>query len=295
MAVAVHVRHREPVPPHPALRKPGVHGLEREQRGEEEEHRRDCSAAFCENRRLVKKLIALLAAVLIGVLAWTAAGPDPPERNPVTAAVAELPPTAPAPADTAPELAGEPLDEPPAEVLDEPDVPAEILAPVALETAPPPPATDTIPSIRDADAPRAMIVPVAGVGRAAMRNMFDEARGGRRHEAIDIMAPRGTPVVATDDGVVKKLFTSKPGGLTVYQFDPDQRFCYYYAHLDAYAPGLHEGQQLRRGEVLGYVGTTGNAPKDAPHLHFALIRLDREKRWWKGTYVNPYPYLAERP
>jgi peptidoglycan LD-endopeptidase LytH len=139
-----------------------------------------------------------------------------------------------------------------------------------------------------------MIVPVAGVERSSLRDMYDEARGGRRHEAIDILAPRGTPVVATDDGEVKKLFTSKPGGLTVYQFDRDQRFCYYYAHLDRYAPGLREGQMLKRGEVLGYVGTTGNAPKDTPHLHFALIRLDKEKRWWKGTYVNPYPYLTRR-
>ena len=122
--------------------------------------------------------------------------------------------------------------------------------------------------------------------------MFDEVRGTRRHEAIDIMAPRGTPVIAADDGVVKKLFISVPGGMTVYEFDPDQRFCYYYAHLDRYADGLHEGQLLHRGEVLGYVGTTGNAAENAPHLHFAVIRLDAEKRWWKGDYVNPYPLLA---
>jgi Membrane proteins related to metalloendopeptidases len=146
----------------------------------------------------------------------------------------------------------------------------------------------------DRDAPRPMIVPVAGIARSAMRDMFNEARGSHRHEAIDILAPRGTPVIAADDGVVTKLFTSVPGGLTVYEFDPDQRFCYYYAHLDRYAAGLHEGQQLRRGEILGYVGTTGNAPKDTPHLHFALIRLDPDRRWWKGTYVNPYPLLAGR-
>lgn len=139
-----------------------------------------------------------------------------------------------------------------------------------------------------------MIIPVSGVPPSAMRDMFNEVRGNRRHEAIDILAPRGTPVVAADDGVVKKLFTSVPGGLTVYEFDPDQRYCYYYAHLDGYAAGLHEGQVLHRGEVLGYVGTTGNAPKDTPHLHFALIRLDPDKRWWTGTYVNPYPLLAGR-
>jgi murein DD-endopeptidase MepM/ murein hydrolase activator NlpD len=125
-----------------------------------------------------------------------------------------------------------------------------------------------------------------------MRDMFDEARGNRRHEAIDILAPRGTAVIAADDGVVKKLHTSGGGGLTVYQFDPEERFCYYYAHLDSYADGLHEGQKLHRGEILGYVGTTGNAPENTPHLHFALIRLGADKRWWKGTYVNPYPLLV---
>jgi murein DD-endopeptidase MepM/ murein hydrolase activator NlpD len=147
------------------------------------------------------------------------------------------------------------------------------------------------PMIADSSAPRPMIIPVAGVDRTAMRDMFNEVRGNHRHEAIDILAPRGTPVIAADDGVVRKLFTSAAGGLTVYEFDPDQRYCYYYAHLDAYAPGLHEGQLLHRGDILGYVGTTGNAPKDTPHLHFALIRLDPDRRWWKGTYVNPYPLL----
>jgi murein DD-endopeptidase MepM/ murein hydrolase activator NlpD len=146
----------------------------------------------------------------------------------------------------------------------------------------------------DSDTPRPMIVPVAGVDPSALHDMFNDERGGRRHEAIDIMAPRGTPVVATDDGVVKKLFTSVPGGLTVYEFDPDQRFCYYYAHLDGYAAGLYEGQPVHRGDLLGYVGTTGNAPKDAPHLHFAVIRLDPEKRWWKGSYVDPYPLLVRK-
>jgi murein DD-endopeptidase MepM/ murein hydrolase activator NlpD len=144
------------------------------------------------------------------------------------------------------------------------------------------------------DSPDALTLPVAGVDRSALRDMFDEVRGNRRHEAIDIMAPRGTPVIAADDGTVKKLFTSVPGGITVYEFDLSQRYCYYYAHLDRYADGLHEGQTLHRGEVLGYVGSTGNAAENAPHLHFAVIRLDADKRWWKGTYVNPYPLLAER-
>jgi murein DD-endopeptidase MepM/ murein hydrolase activator NlpD len=143
------------------------------------------------------------------------------------------------------------------------------------------------------DAPRSLTMPVAGIDPSTIHDNFDEMRGGatRRHDALDILAARGTPVLATDDGHVKKLFTSVPGGLTVYEFDPDQRYCYYYAHLDAYAPGLHEGQLLRRGDLVGYVGTTGNAPKDAPHLHFAVIRLDPDKRWWTGTPINPYPLL----
>jgi murein DD-endopeptidase MepM/ murein hydrolase activator NlpD len=254
---------------------------------------------------VVKKLIALLVVALVGTLAWIAAGPDQaadvPIRRDVTRAMggtpAPRPTTSTSTASTSgavPGLSGEPLDAPPPDVALEPPVPAAVIAPIATETAPPPVIPNEPPSMRDADAPRAMIIPVAGVGRSAIRDMFNESRGNRRHEAIDILAPTGTPVIATDDGMVKKLFTSKPGGLTVYQFDPDQRFCYYYAHLDRYAPGLHEGQLLRRGEVLGYVGTSGNAPKDTPHLHFALIRLDKERRWWKGTYVNPYPSLAGR-
>jgi len=146
------------------------------------------------------------------------------------------------------------------------------------------------------DAPRPLSMPVAGIDPSTIHDNFDEMRGGdtRRHDALDILAPRGTNVVATDDGTVKKLFTSVPGGLTVYQFDPDQRYCYYYAHLDAYAPGLHEGQILHRGDLIGYVGTTGNAPKDTPHLHFAVIRLDPDRRWWTGTAIDPYPLLYKR-
>jgi murein DD-endopeptidase MepM/ murein hydrolase activator NlpD len=105
------------------------------------------------------------------------------------------------------------------------------------------------------------------------------------------MAPRRTPVVAAQNGRIEKLFTSKAGGLTIYQFDPSETFSYYYAHLDGYAPGLHEGQTVQRGEVLAYVGSTGNASADAPHLHFAIFRLTPERRWWKGEPINPYPVL----
>ena len=135
---------------------------------------------------------------------------------------------------------------------------------------------------------RRLAVPVEGVRTADLRNTFHEGRGGRRHEAIDIAAPRGARVLAVDDGKLVKLFTSVPGGLTVYQFDPDERFAYYYAHLDRYADGLREGMRLRRGDVIGYVGTTGNAQPDAPHLHFAVFRLGPEKQWWKGEAVDPF-------
>jgi murein DD-endopeptidase MepM/ murein hydrolase activator NlpD len=155
------------------------------------------------------------------------------------------------------------------------------------------PATSVILPTPPGDAPRPLAMPVAGVNPSSIRDNFDEMRGGatRRHDALDILAPRGTNVIAADDGTVKKLFTSVAGGLTVYEFDPDGRYCYYYAHLDAYASGLHEGQVLHRGDLVGYVGTTGNAPKDTPHLHFAVIRLDPDKRWWTGTAINPYPLL----
>jgi murein DD-endopeptidase MepM/ murein hydrolase activator NlpD len=138
---------------------------------------------------------------------------------------------------------------------------------------------------------RRLAIPVEGVRAADVRNTFDEGRPGHRHEAIDIPAPRGARVLAADDGVVAKLFESVPGGLTVYQFDPDQRFAYHYAHLDRYAEGLREGMHLRRGELIGYVGTTGNAPPDAPHLHFAVFRLGAEKHWWQGVAVDPFVAL----
>ena len=142
----------------------------------------------------------------------------------------------------------------------------------------------------DDDLPK-LLIPVAGVPASALRDTFLEGRPGHPHEAIDIAATRGTPVLAADDGTLVKLFTSVRGGLTVYQFDPGRRHAYYYAHLDRYAAELKEGMALRRGEVIGYVGTTGNAPADAPHLHFAVFRLGPEKRWWKGEAINPYPAL----
>jgi peptidoglycan LD-endopeptidase LytH len=138
---------------------------------------------------------------------------------------------------------------------------------------------------------RALDFPVAGVPRT-MTDSFDDPRGlVRRHHAVDIMAPRGSPVRAVDAGTIVKLASGGAGGTTIYQFDGTELYCYYYAHLQGYAPGLHEGQKVARGELIGYVGTTGNAPENAPHLHFAISRLDERKEWWKGVPINPYPLL----
>ena len=159
--------------------------------------------------------------------------------------------------------------------------------PVDTGTVPPDaePAADPLPS--------GLVVPVQGIAPSQLSSTFDDDRGeGRVHEALDIMAPAGTPVLAVADGHVEKLFDSDRGGLTIYQFEPGGKYAYYYAHLERYAPGLEERQQLRRGEVIGYVGSTGNANPAAPHLHFAIFLLGPEKRWWEGTAIDPYPLLA---
>jgi murein DD-endopeptidase MepM/ murein hydrolase activator NlpD len=136
---------------------------------------------------------------------------------------------------------------------------------------------------------RNLMLPVAGVTAAQLADTFTQSRAaGRPHEALDIVAPRGTPVLAVEDGHVAKLFLSKPGGITLYQFDPHAEFAYYYAHLDRYADGLKEGMPVIKGQVIGYVGSTGNASPDAPHLHFAVFKLGIERLWWRGTALNPF-------
>src|SRR5262249_41633167 len=146
--------------------------------------------------------------------------------------------------------------------------------------------SDVIRALRD----RRLRVPIDSADVASMRGQFGNPRegGARGHEAVDIMAPRNTPVHATDEGTIVKLFHSRAGGTTVYQFDPSQRFCYYYAHLESYAPGLHEGQHVARDQIIGFVGTTGNAPPNAPHLHFAIFLLNADSHWWEGTAIDPY-------
>jgi murein DD-endopeptidase MepM/ murein hydrolase activator NlpD len=140
---------------------------------------------------------------------------------------------------------------------------------------------------------REIAIPVAGVVASDLYDTFSELRGGtRQHEALDILAPRGTPVLSAANGRVLKLFDSKPGGLMVYATDSSEKFILMYGHLDAYAPGLADGQVLRRGQQIGVVGTTGNAPPGTPHLHFAIARSADVKQWWKGAPVNPYPLFG---
>lgn len=138
----------------------------------------------------------------------------------------------------------------------------------------------------------AIAAPIEALKTDDLRDSFNEVQHGHRHEAIDIMAPAGTPVHAADDGTIQKLFLSKAGGNTVYEFDDQSAYCYYYAHLERYADGLHEGMHVSRGQVIGYVGSTGDASPAAPHLHFAINRLGPERLWWKGEPANPYPILV---
>lgn len=138
---------------------------------------------------------------------------------------------------------------------------------------------------------RHLSMPITGIVPSNLSPQFYDARGEHGHEALDIIAERGEPVVAVEDGTIAKLFLSKPGGITIYQFDPTETYAYYYAHLDSYAEGLTEGQTVRRGQTIGYVGSTGNA--GTPHLHFAIFLLGPEKHWWKGEALDPYAALTQ--
>jgi len=164
------------------------------------------------------------------------------------------------------------------------------VAPKAIQSAPP------SASLRAGSAGDVqLLLPVFGVSEDQLQDTYSQARsGGRVHRAIDILAPRGTAVLAAVDGTIRKLFTSRAGGLTIYEFDVAEERVYYYAHLDRYAMGIHEGQPVKQGTVIGYVGTTGNAPVDAPHLHFAIEVLPPTKEWWKGEPLNPYPLLVNQ-
>jgi len=142
-------------------------------------------------------------------------------------------------------------------------------------------------------------LPVAGIHSDQLADSFDEARDGtRRHRAIDILAPRGTPVLAADDGRVLRVSWNSAGGNTVYATDVEGRIVYYYAHLDHYREALAAGMPLAKGDTIGFVGTTGNAPKDIPHLHFQIMRMPHDGKYWNGEPINPFGILrgeAERP
>jgi len=146
--------------------------------------------------------------------------------------------------------------------------------------------------------PAGLAIPVAGVKPGQLVDTYTQARAGgqRTHDAIDIMAAEGTPVIAAAPGKVEKLFFSNGGGgVTAYVRSDDGRWIYYYAHLLSYAPGLAEGQRIERGSPVGLVGHTGNANPAGPHLHFAIFRMNPGERWWQGTAINPYPLLAGKP
>jgi len=246
-----------------------------------------------------------LGAALLGVGLWASgaivAAPPPWKK---TVAVVVPPPVAALPAP-----AGTPLSEilsssaakiPPPPLPDPEPITAppaeEHIAPTSTSPyppgfvgpIPPPPGTaEADRSIPDTSNLPHLSVPLAGLDPKKIADTFHDARGPHQHDALDLMAPKGTPVMAVAQGNVAKLFTSKDGGLTVYQFDDSRTYCFYYAHLDRYAPGLQDGTLLRPGQVLGYVGSTGNASPKAPHLHFALFKLGPEKKWWQGTAIDP--------
>ena len=186
-----------------------------------------------------------------------------------------------------------PVIPPPPAVTPRPQTPASGTPPPATNSPVTTSPTPAAPSAGSGDLAERLLIPVQGIAARQLQNTYDDARSeGRVHEAIDIMAARGTPVLAVEDGKVVKLFQSAKGGITLYQFDPSETFCYYYAHLDRYAGGIKEGDLVHRGQVIGYVGSTGNASPDGPHLHFAIFRLGPEKQWWKGEALNPYRALG---
>ncbi len=226
----------------------------------------------------MKTLRLLAVGLVIGVVGYWLLGPGPSAR---------LGAAEPAKVGSATSSTRAALDAPPPA-----STPAATPAPI--QTMPAPPAPDAgVVAPPPADATGALLLPVQGIRADQLQDTFTDARSeGRVHDAIDILAPNGTPVLAVADGTVEKLFDSVRGGLTVYQFEPSGRYCYYYAHLDRYADGLAEKKTVKRGEVIGYVGSTGNASPEAPHLHFEIHVLGPEKQWWKGDSINPYPVLT---
>ena len=215
-------------------------------------------------------------------------------EGPAATASPVAPQSTPSPAETQPSPSASPAASPswpPAEGWTAPTTPAPTPPPQRVE----PPANRPTPPPAAAPPAGALIVPVQGIRPEQLTDTFTQSRSeGRSHNAIDIIAPRGTPVVAAADGRVVKLFNSVKGGITLYQLGTDEKTVYYYAHLDRYADGIREGQILRRGETLGYVGDTGNSGAGNYHLHFAIWLVNDPKRYWDGANLNPYPLLTTR-
>jgi murein DD-endopeptidase MepM/ murein hydrolase activator NlpD len=165
----------------------------------------------------------------------------------------------------------------------------------SMQPSPPPsPVATTQPIISPTPVSTELIIPVAGVRPEQLQDTFTEARSeGRVHDAIDILAPHNTPVLAATDGTIVKLFQSDRGGTTIYELGTNQKYFYYYAHLDHYADGVTEGKVVKQGEVIGYVGDTGNAGPGNYHLHFSISIVTDPKKWWEGTNINPYPLLKK--
>ncbi|WP_407472193.1 M23 family metallopeptidase [Xanthomonas campestris pv. raphani] len=238
----------------------------------------------------MKTLMMLIVGVLIGAAGYWwldlrhAAAPVAASPAVATPATASAPAAQRTPASAAPEemTAATPLAAAPAPAQAASAMAAPVGGPSAAQASASASASDNV----------ALLIPVQGITSSQLQDTFTDARSeGRVHDAIDILAPAGTPVLAVADGTMEKLFDSKRGGLTVYQFEPGGKYCYYYAHLQRYADGLAEKQVIKRGQLIGYVGSTGNADPAAPHLHFEIHRLGPEREWWKGEALNPYPVL----
>jgi murein DD-endopeptidase MepM/ murein hydrolase activator NlpD len=218
-------------------------------------------------------LAAVLVAFCAGVLVdWALRTYGPPQ--PVDA------PTLIAPAQPEARLKPDTTQPPRSDPSNSADTASAVPTPPAVKSEPT--ATVGVSALR---------LPIDGMNLDLVKGGFYEARAGHRHEAVDILAPRNTPVRAVQSGTIAKLFFSRQGGITLYQFDPSGRLCYYYAHLQRYADNLHEGDAVAQGQVLGYVGTTGNAPPNTPHLHFAVFEVADDRRWWQGKAIDPYPLL----
>ncbi|AOD16065.1 peptidoglycan DD-metalloendopeptidase family protein [Xanthomonas fragariae] len=233
----------------------------------------------------MKLLITLVLGVLLGAAGYWWLEHSAPEAE-TTMSSSNTAPVA-TERDARAELAASSAPAPAPAVAASVAAPATDAAPINTSVA-----TTPAPSADTAVSETGLLIPVQGISNSQLQDTFTDARSeGRVHDAIDILAPTGTPVVAVTDGTVEKLFTSERGGLTLYQFDPNGTYCYYYAHLESYADGLAEKQSIKRGQIIGYVGSTGDANPAAPHLHFEIHRLGPEKHWWKGDVLNPYPVL----